>query len=188
MQLRKDSKPYKILKCVLLGGGVLALSMVSPLGGAQLVRGLIKEYFRKKRFQRELFLRDLRRLQVRNLVDYHELPDGRIKIILTKSGREQQLVYNLDNLHLDTKKKWDGKWRMVIFDIPDYQKKARDALRKKLRFLGFYPIQESVFITPHECEKEIDFICSIFNVRHYVLIFYIDRFEGEEKFKHHFRI
>lgn len=164
------------------------LSSLSPMGGAQIVRSLVGEYFRKKRFERERFLRDLKRLQHRELVDYREYPDGKLRITLTKLGKRTTLYYNIDDMKLDTSKRWDGKWRMVIFDVPHYQKNARDAFRRKLAMLRLYPIQKSVFITPYECGKEIDFICSIFNIRQYILIFTINRFEGEEKIKHYFGI
>ncbi|MBI3046188.1 MAG: hypothetical protein HYY86_01415 [Candidatus Harrisonbacteria bacterium] len=188
MRLRKDSKPYQILKYAFLAGGFIVLSSIAPASGAQLVRDLVRIYFRKKRFEREKFLRDLKNLQARNLINYQELANGDIKIVLTRAGKTIELKYNLDNLKLDTKRKWDKKWRMVIFDIPNAKKKAREALRQKLNQLNFYPIQESVFLTPYECEKELDFICSVFEIRKYVLIFNISNFEGEEKFKHYFKI
>ena len=189
MGIHKNSRTYKILKCLLLAGGIVALSSVNPLGSAQLVRGLVKEYFQKKKFKRELFLRDLKRLQSRKLLDYRVLPNGEIKVVLDKLGRKYELVYRFDTLQLDMKQKWDRKWRMVVFDIPEYKKAARDALRSKLKTLGLYPVQDSVFVTPYNCEKEIDFICSVFDLdRNCILIFYVDHFEGEEKLKHYFKI
>ena len=132
-------------------------------------------------------MQDLRRLQERQLIDYEELSDGNVKIVLTKKGEKVSLVFNLDDIQLN-KKKWDGIWRLVMFDIPHAKKKAREALRAKLKTLGFYPIQKSVFLVPYECEKEIDFICSIFEVREHVLVLYVSGFEGEEKLKHHFKL
>jgi len=66
------------------------------------------------------------------------------------------------------KEKWDGQWRMVIFDIPEDLRKARDALRSKLKELGFCELQKSVFVFPYECKDEIDFIVEFFGVREYV--------------------
>lgn len=188
MRIRKDSKPYKILRQILIAGGFLTLATISPVGGAKLTQDLIKLYFRKKRFERERFLRDLKRLQMRELLDYKELSNGNIQLMLSKAGKHFELKYNFENIKLNRSKRWDGQWRMIIFDIPDTQKQARDAFRQKLRQLGFYPVQKSVFITPYECEKEIDFICSIFDIRRYILIFYINRFEGEKKLRHYFKI
>ena len=65
-------------------------------------------------------------------------------------------------------KEWDGKWRLVIFDIPEEIRKGRDALREKLRKLGFYELQKSVFVFPHECKDEVDFVIEFFGLREYV--------------------
>lgn len=184
----KNSKPYHILKTVLIGGGVLFVSIVSPQSGALIVKKLVRQYFKGKRMKREIFLQDLKRLQNRKLIDYIQLPDGRVKITLTKLGKNKVLIYDLDRMKLE-KQIWDGKWRLITFDIPDYQKKAREALREKMRELGFYPLQKSVFITPYQCENEIDFICSVFEIdRNHVLLLEISKFEGSEKLKHHFHL
>lgn len=55
-----------------------------------------------------------------------------------------------------SKKKWDGFWRLVIFDIKETNKSTRDLLRKKLKQLGFVMWQESVYITPHPINNEIN--------------------------------
>ena len=186
--IRRNSRPHKILRTILMAGGILALSMMAPKGAAQAVTGIIREYFYKKRLMKEKFLRDLKNLQNRELIEYRELDNGEVKIILTNQGKKLMLQYNLDEIKLKKNKKWDGYWKMVIFDIPNSKKSARDAFRKKLSQLGLYSIQESVFITPFECGKEIEFICSIFDIRQHILIFYIKHFEGEEKFRHHFKV
>ena len=47
------------------------------------------------------------------------------------------------------KKKWDKRWRILIFDIQEDRKKYREFLRRKLKELGFYQLQKSVWATPH---------------------------------------
>jgi len=47
------------------------------------------------------------------------------------------------------KLKWDGRWRILIFDIPENQRRKRDILRTKLTDLGFHQLQKSVWITPY---------------------------------------
>jgi DNA-binding transcriptional regulator PaaX len=186
--LRKNGRPYQIMKYLALGTGILVLSIISPASGAYLIKAGIKSYIRNKRFEKEKFLRDLKNLQKRELINYEELESGEIKITLTKKGEEKALVYKLDEIKLNKPKKWDGKWRLIMFDIPHFHKKSRDALRAKLNDLKFYPLQKSVFITPYPCEEEIDFIASIFDIRKYILILYVSNFEGEEKLKHHFGV
>jgi len=186
--IRRNSRPYQILKHLAWGSGVLLVSIISPLGGAQLVRAGIKSYLRKKRFERDKFLRDLKKLQERDLADYRELDDGSVEVTITKRGRTQILKYRLDDMCLKRPPHWDGKWRLIVFDVPHSHKQARDALRRKLLDLRFYPLQKSVFITPYPCEKEIDFIASVFGVGRYLLILYATHFEGEEKLKHYFGV
>jgi CRISPR-associated endonuclease Cas2 len=188
IKLKRNSKPFKILKFALMGSGILLINTLSPLSSALLIKGLMKDYFRDKRFKREVFLQDLKRLQNRELIDYVVLPDGKVKITLTKQGRKKVLAYDLDKISLK-KNSWDGIWRLVIFDIPDDQKKAREALRQKIKEMGFYSLQKSVFITPYECENEIDFVCSIFDIdRNNVLILEVNKFEGAEKLIHYFKL
>ena len=188
LRIRKGSRPYKILKTLSLGAGVLIVSTISPMGGAKIVRELIKSYFRQKYFKKYRFLKDLKNLQNRDLLDYRELDNGQIKMTLTKNGRKQTLNYKLDEIKLQKTAKWDGRWRLVMFDIPHYKRRARDAFRMKLKSLEFYPLQRSVFITPYPCEQEIDFLASIFEVRRHVILVYGSHFEGQEKLKHHFKL
>lgn len=103
----------------------------------------------------------------KRLVDFAENPDGSVTIILTEVGKKKALRYKIDELKIP-KQKWDGKWRIVIFDIPEKKKRAREALRGKLRDLDFYNIQKSVWINPFECKEIIDFIVEYFGIRQYV--------------------
>jgi DNA-binding transcriptional regulator PaaX len=43
----------------------------------------------------------------------------------------------------------DGKWKMIIFDIPEQQREIRDYLRTKLKQIGFRKWQNSIWITPY---------------------------------------
>lgn len=180
----KNSKTKQLLKYLAIGAGITILSMTSPTLPLQ----LLKAYVRVKRFQREKFLEDLKRLQNRELLDYQEKDDGSIKIILKKKGKKKVLEYKIEEFQIKKPKSWDGKWRFVMFDIPEKQKLARNTLSYKLKKMGFYRIQKSVFVYPYPCEDEIDFICSIYNVRHHVLLITVPAFEGAEKLKHYFQI
>jgi len=51
---------------------------------------------------------------------------------------------------------WDGKWRVVFFDIPEAQRKTRDDLRSELKKLGFGLWQRSAWITPFDIAKELN--------------------------------
>ena len=64
----------------------------------------------------------------------------------------------MDSLILKNTGKWDGLFRIVIFDIPEEKRKVREFLREKLRNLGFQQLQKSVFVIRLECKDEIDFL------------------------------
>src|SRR3989338_118105 len=80
------------------------------------------------------------------------------KIVILKEEKGKKIVKEIqfDNLKIDKPKIWDGKWRIVIFDIPENERRRmRDAMRQKLQKIGFYQMQKSVWVFPYPCEKEI---------------------------------
>ncbi len=49
--------------------------------------------------------------------------------------------------------RWDGKWRMLIFDIKEKRRKVRATLRNLLAGAGFIRLQDSVWIHPYPCDE-----------------------------------
>ncbi len=115
------------------------------------------------------------------LVEYREKPDESIEIVLTEKGKIKALEGKIDELEVKIPKTWDKLWRVVIFDIPEKKKKARDALRRKLKELGFLEFQKSVFIFPYECKDEIEFIVEVFEIRKYVRYLIVKEITNEEE-------
>ena len=62
----------------------------------------------------------------------------------------------------------DGVWKLVIFDIPEKQRAARDSLREKMKEIGCVRFNDSVWVFPFPCQKEIDFIANYWRVGQYV--------------------
>ena len=50
---------------------------------------------------------------------------------------------------------WDGKWRMLMFDIPEKKRKERDWLRYQLLCIDYQPIQKSIFIGKQPIEEGV---------------------------------
>jgi hypothetical protein len=187
IQLRKGTRPYELLEYIALGSGVLIVSLAAPKLGTKMAKYLMR-YMRKRSIDAHHLIRDLKNLQNRNMIRYQELESGKVKITITKQGKQKVLLSRVEGIQLKKSIEWDKQWRLVMFDIPDVYKKASEALRIKLNQMQFYPIQKSVFITPYPCEEEIDFIGSFFNIRNYILLLYVSHFEGEEKLKSYFKI
>lgn len=94
------------------------------------------------------------------------------KLKLTKLGIDRINYYKLAGVTFDFKsKKWDKKWRVIVFDIPESQRNARDLLRNKLREWNCYKVQNSVFVCPYACEKELRQVTEILAVKDCVCIF-----------------
>lgn len=89
-------------------------------------------------------------------------------ITLTSKGREQVIQQTFDRLILAKPESWDGSWRIITFDIPEKHKWSRDGFRRKLKELGFYHFQKSVFVSPYPCFEEVDFISSLFSIQDFV--------------------
>lgn len=110
----------------------------------------------------------IKRLYQSKLIDYKENKDGTVEITLTESGKNKILKYDIDKIKIKKPAQWDKLWRLVIFDIPEDKNLGRKALVAKLKELGFYPMQKSVFIHPYECKDEVSFITEIFELTPFV--------------------
>ena len=80
--------------------------------------------------------------------------------------------YQVLDLKIERPKKWDGKIRIVAFDIPNAQRTKRNAFRRKLKELGFYSSQKSVWLHPFECKNEIKILQDFFGLNNKQIHFF----------------
>ncbi|MDO8585305.1 MAG: hypothetical protein Q7R85_04290 [bacterium] len=163
-----------ITKDLLLALARAGLFTIAAAGSPYFLYNIIKSYFKdggeellRKRTRR------LRELEKRKVIDIEEFPDGTIEVTLTHLGKTIVRKYNLDTLAIAKPPRWDGFWRVIIYDIPVNHKKASDAFRGRIRALGLYQLQRSVWVYPYECMGELEFLCGIFelNMNRHVLYF-----------------
>ena len=81
----------------------------------------------------------LKRLREQGFIDLDKF-NNNLVLKLTDKGREEALLRKI--LKDET---WDGKWRIVVFDIPEKNRRVRNMLRSKLKTWGFSPWQKSVW-------------------------------------------
>lgn len=172
----------EILKGLALGGFITAC-FIAP-NFAQVT----KLFNTKNPKDRWRIKRTLANLTKEKLVKISYNKKGEEIIKITGEGEKRVLKYKYEELEIDKPKKWDKKWRLVLFDIPELHKKSRNALTHKLQDLGFYPLQKSVFIYPFDCRNEIDFICNHFKIREFVNFFVLTEAENEEYLKEWFNL
>lgn len=179
------------LSCRLIKLILSELGQAGRLSMAQLISNVQKPL--NPREQKALGLRGGPR-EIKRLL-YYLRARGYLKYVF---GKGERAVY-----HLSTKgwgrledlnyeplsarhKKWDGKWRVVIFDIPESERAARDALRRLIKQLGFRRLQRSVWIHPLPCEQEIDEISQAYGVQAYVTLLRVESFDRVEEYRNMF--
>lgn len=140
--------------------GAICIAASSPYFVRNVIRGIksIKKYEKKK--ISSVFY-DLKK---EGYIDI-KMNGRQIYISLTEKGRKKAGWMQINDLKIKRSKKWDKKWRLVIFDIAQIKKNYREAFRGKLKQLGFYPLQKSVWIYPFDCRDEIELLKNFFGLR-----------------------
>lgn len=157
--------------------GILTVAIVAP----NLFSAFGKLGYRpgKKNYNNKQLYGSLYNLKRTGLISISQ-EAGKTVIKLTKNGKEKVLKYKLEDLIIRKPKRWDKKWRIVIFDIPEKYKQGRDAFTLKLREIGFIQLQRSVWVCPYECEDEIDFIKELYEIRPFVRIITADKLDLQD--------
>ena len=75
----------------------------------------------------------------------------------------------------------------MIFRQSQYNK-AREALRHKIKEIGFVQLQKSVWVCPYECEDEILFVAEAYQVTRFIEILTVDKMLHEEQLKRKFKL
>lgn len=147
-----------IFRCLLVTG-VISIAATSPYFLTNFLR--CRKDFNK--YHRRRISSSFYKLKKEGLLNI-EKRGRQIHISLTKEGRRKAGWLQIDDLKISKPKKWDGKWRLVIFDIAETKKFSREAFRGKLIEIGFRPLQKSIWIHPFDCEAEVDVLRKFFDL------------------------
>jgi len=191
-ELLKNIKQNKTAKTALNAtlaliavGGVLTFGVVAPNLLSAATKFMANQ--KKKRYEEyQKLWRNFNNLKKRGDLEFVKEKDGYIIYRPSKKGKEKIKKLILDEMILSQPSRWDGKWRLVIFDIPESKRNARDALRKKLEQLEFYQCQKSGWIHPFPCLEEIEFLKNFFNIKPFVKLFLIEEMT-DGRVLYHFR-
>jgi phenylacetic acid degradation operon negative regulatory protein len=104
---------------------------------------------------------------------------------LTQKGELEAL---LAKAKLPHQGKWDGKWRMVIFDIPEDHKDKRNLLRLLLKKNNFYMLQASVYVSPHAFNREAVTYLQETKLSPYIRIIKVEEMDNDTDLKKHFHL
>ena len=131
----------KIILHTIKAVGIISLALIVPNAvGAMAKMGLISSPR-----QQEVIRRSCERLVRQGLLKRENK-----KLRLTQKGEQTLRMLSLkEQLHRKPRR-WDGKWRVLIFDIPEYRANLRHKIRDTLRTIGFVRLQNSVWVYPYD--------------------------------------
>lgn len=147
--------------------------------GSDLIVGQVIEYligidypFSKRR--NEIIRSAASRLRGKGLVQFK---DGHYS--LTDSGEKILNDWQMYRYKIKKPRKWDGKWRVIIFDIPEKKRGMRTRVREVLKAAGFQRLQDSVWIFPYDCEDVIGLMKIDLGIGKYLLYMIVDQLEND---------
>ena len=138
----------------------------------------------RKRYQRKIGKRrfaDL--LYYLKKQGYIEVPEWEYKsgIMITPKGFEK--IIAAQNKIKGKKLRKDGKWEMVIFDIPEKKRKLRDGLRSGLKKLGYKLLQKSVWVSPYDILEQTEKVIREHNLEDETRLLLIEEIKISQKDK-----
>lgn len=177
----------------LLGMGVLLASSIVAPGALFVVKEIVKakdESDRRKaqkewrKFNVSYLKRNLKRLAEQKIVEVVE-ENGEEVIKLTSKGKTKFLRFQMEDLSLRMPR-WDGKWRIVLYDISKFRKHQQEQFRRLIKDMNFFPLQKSVYLTPYPCSEQIAYLREYFGIGDEVILIRADNLEDEEVYKEYF--
>lgn len=113
---------------------------------------------------------------------------------LTSEGEKEAFLASLKSFtnHSQTISKklepWDGKWRIIFFDVPEKKRRLRDELRLMIRTIGFKEFQKSIWIYPYKVPGFLSDILFEEHIKHYTRLITTDKIEYDKDLKEMFRL
>jgi len=177
----------ELLIAILVGGGVVAVASLAPAALAMAIP--IAKIFKNEDITDKKQKNTLAYLKKAGYISI-ESQKGTVKIKLTNKGKQKaRKNYIKASINMPTRGKWDKKWRIIMFDIPDKHRIKRDTLRTFIKKFDMYQLQKSVWIYPFDCREQIDFLNNFLDLNNSELRYLTVKDIGDDKvIRKHFRI
>lgn len=129
----------------------------------------------------------LRRLATQGLVTFEER-GGKRYARATEAGKRMLELESLREESTQKPKRWDGRWRVVLFDIPERRRGIRNRLRLFMQEYGFVRLQDSVWIYPYDCEDLIALAKANLHIGIDALYMIVEQLERDKYLREHFSL
>jgi len=177
-KVRRRDLQHTVLNAVKTAG-VLSIGLLAP----NVISAMSKLGLLPKPRQKEYITSSASKLAKRDLLKFE---NGRYH--LTVSGEKLLRRWELEDYQIHKPKKWDKKWRMIIFDIPEKKRKMRMQISYLFKQSGLYRLQDSVWVYPYDCEDIIGLLKTDFGVGKDVLYLIVDEIENDRRLREEFRL
>lgn len=168
-QIRRKHIQKIILKSVALAG-LISIAVLAP----NAIQALKQLGLVKTRRQKEIINNSRKRLVEAGFLKY----EGKF-LKLTRKGEAKLHQLELADFRFKHPKKWDGKWRVLIFDIKEKRRHLRDKIRITLKTIGFVKLQYSVWAYPYDCEDLISLLKADFQIGKEIIYMVVDQIEND---------
>ena len=158
----------------ILGVGLVAPNVIGALGRLGILPNIR---------QKEYISSSASKLVKRGLLFY----DG-YKYNLTLEGEKFLRRWQFTDFKLKKPKRWDKKWRVIIFDIPEKKKSVRNHITMLFRETGFVRLQDSVWVYPYDCEDVVTLLKTDFGIGKYLLYLIVDELENDKHLRENFTL
>jgi len=177
---RKRVRRGEIQKLILESvkfAGILSVGLVAP----QVIGAMGKLGLLPNKRQDEIVRSSASKLAKRGLLVYR---NGRYE--LTQDGEKKLRLWELQNYKFKHPHRWDKKWRVIVFDIPERKRKVRDQIRNLFVSAGLYRLQDSVWVYPYDCEDIIGLLKTDVGVGKDLLYMIVDEIENDKHLRENF--
>ena len=177
-------KTQKIILGTIATAGIITLAVLAP--NALQAFGMISKIIERKR--KHEIKSSLSKLAGRNFIEFGKNKNGHIIVKLTTKGERILRLSEINNYQIKKPKKWDGKWRVVTFDIKETRKSTRNKIRHTLKTIGFCQLHKSVWVYPYDCEDFITLLKADFKIGRDLLYMIVWKMEYEKPLLNYFKL
>ena len=171
----------KIILSTIYGAGLVSVAVLAP----NVIGALAKLGFVPGRNHAYKVKRSLTRLVEEGLVFWEKTPRGTFARLTSGGKQKVEMLYG-GELGVKKPHRWDGKWRIVTYDLKEAKRGLRAKLRNTLTSFGFVKLQHSVWIYPYDCEDLIMLIKADFKIGKDILYLIVEKVENDMWLKRSF--
>ena len=128
----------------------------------------------------------LSRLKRRGEIEFVERDGGKYVRLTEHGTRILAIEQQKTALAKGNPRKWDHRYRLVMFDVPEKRKKIREQLRFQMQDVGFLRIQDSAWLYPYDCEEFVALLKADLHIGRDVLYAVVEEIENDVHIRKHF--